>query len=190
MSKTRHIIERSGADWAASPDVVGFFDGTDYDFLSNFHPSPMTLQAGMFVPDVAPSMIGVRVPTAEHAFQASKAVTSWEAFGIALADDPGRAKGLGQRCQLRPDWEVVKVGIMRHIVRDKFTDPLLAEKLLGTSNMILIEGNAWHDTFWGMFDGEGLNWLGLILMQVRNELATARSELIDTWEDKVTTHGE
>ena len=46
----------------------------------------------------------------------------------------------------------------------------LADKLLATGDAYLEEGNTWHDEIWGVYQGEGTNWLGLILMQVREEL--------------------
>ena len=36
--------------------------------------------------------------------------------------------------------------------------------------MVKIEGNTWNDTFWGVCNGQGQNWLGKILMLVRSEL--------------------
>jgi len=48
--------------------------------------------------------------------------------------------------------------------------------LLATLDAELIEGNAWHDNFWGdcfcekCRDIEGLNVLGNILMRIREEL--------------------
>ena len=41
-----------------------------------------------------------------------------------------------------------------------------------TGELVLEEGNTWHDTFWGVDakTGEGLNHLGRILMKVRDEL--------------------
>jgi hypothetical protein len=45
-----------------------------------------------------------------------------------------------------------------------------------TGNTELVEGNHWHDTFWGVdaTTGEGDNGLGQILMQVRMELEKGR----------------
>lgn len=48
-------------------------------------------------------------------------------------------------------------------------------KLLATGGQELIEGNRWHDTFWGRCvcercKGTGQNWLGRLIMQVREEL--------------------
>jgi predicted NAD-dependent protein-ADP-ribosyltransferase YbiA (DUF1768 family) len=58
------------------------------------------------------------------------------------------------------------------MVRLKFsTHQELRERLLATGEAELIEGNTWNDTFWGVCKGEGQNWLGKILMEVRKELA-------------------
>ena len=36
----------------------------------------------------------------------------------------------------------------------------------------LIEGNDWHDTFWGVCNGIGKNWLGKILEEERDKYLT------------------
>ena len=62
---------------------------------------------------------------------------------------------------------------MLQIVRAKFAqNPDLAARLLRTGDRKLIEGNTWHDVFWGMDlnTGQGENHLGRILMQVREEM--------------------
>ncbi len=51
----------------------------------------------------------------------------------------------------------------------KFTQHAdLAEKLLATGDAVLEEGNNWGDEFWGVVDGRGMNWLGTLLMTVRD----------------------
>ena len=80
---------------------------------------------------------------------------------------------MGRQVTLRTDWEQVKVSIMEKIVRAKFVqNPYLMKKLLDTGELLLIEGNTWKDTFWGVDinNGEGKNHLGKILMNVREEL--------------------
>lgn len=80
----------------------------------------------------------------------------------------------------REDWEEVKVEIMWFYVAKKFADHEdLWTHLLLTGSATLIEGNHWHDTFWGVCYGRcysakkprhtpsGANGLGEILMQVR-----------------------
>ena len=66
---------------------------------------------------------------------------------------------------------------MEEIVRAKFTQNQdMKQQLLATGNLVLEEGNGWHDTFWGvdLKTGEGENHLGRILMQVREELRGER----------------
>ena len=64
---------------------------------------------------------------------------------------------------------------MTDIVRAKFNqNPEFAEKLLATNDQIIEYGNCDNDTFWGISptrSGCGLNNLGLILMEIREELA-------------------
>ena len=61
----------------------------------------------------------------------------------------------------------VKVKLMFVLVTEKFKqNPELKQKLLETGNQELIEGNTWNDTFWGVCNGQGQNWLGKILMLV------------------------
>lgn len=43
-------------------------------------------------------------------------------------------------------------------------------RLLETGDAMLIEGNTWGDTFWGVCNGQGLNVLGNLLMEIRQEL--------------------
>ena len=130
-----------------------------YDFLSNFYPAEIELD-------------GIVYSTAETAFQAQKALDMEERKAFAVLP-PAKAKRAGRRLALRSDWEVVKLGIMERIVRAKFAQhPELAERLVATGTLPLVEGNAWHDVYWGadVNTGEGENHLGKILMKVRDEL--------------------
>jgi predicted NAD-dependent protein-ADP-ribosyltransferase YbiA (DUF1768 family) len=68
---------------------------------------------------------------------------------------------------------------MREIVFIKFDGHLdLKELLLATGDHELIEGNKWHDTFWGVCDGIGQNYLGKILMEIRTIFKIRKDE---TW---------
>jgi ribA/ribD-fused uncharacterized protein len=144
------------------PDTITRFAGK-YDFLSNFYPSVITLDDMDF-------------STVEHAFQAAKTDDSDERRMIQLAPLPARAKQVGRKVSLRPDWEDVKYDIMHDLVQQKFTRHAdLRQMLLDTGDADLIEGNNWNDRTWGMTkskQGEyiGKNWLGKILMQVRDTL--------------------
>jgi hypothetical protein len=73
---------------------------------------------------------------------------------------------------IRPNWDVVKDGIMYLAVRTKFdTHPVPRTLLLGTGMEDIVE-NAPVDAYWGCGpDGQGLNMLGRILMRVRGDIA-------------------
>jgi hypothetical protein len=89
---------------------------------------------------------------------------------IRLADTPAEAKRLGKTILLRKHWEEVKVYIMLHLLKQKFAVPVLRDELLATGDAQLIEGNTWGDIYWGVCGGVGKNVLGMLLMQVRDEL--------------------
>ena len=138
------------------------FDG-DYAFLSNFYPSTIYHD-------------GITYPTNEHFFQAMKTLDIDERKAIAAAETPGQAKRMGRNVKLRPDWEKIKVDVMRLGLILKFTDAELAEKLVATGDEELVEGNWWHDNTWGNCHCTacsrkgGRNLLGMLLMEVRKEL--------------------
>jgi len=134
-----------------------------YEFLSNFYTSPFVWNKYCW-------------PTVEHAFQAAKAKFSTDKWLIRVAKSPAIAKGKGRRILLRKDWEQVKVSIMTELVWLKFEYNLtLRDKLVNTGRICLIEGNYWHDNFWGdcfckkCTNQEGKNILGFILMEVRED---------------------
>ena len=143
--------------------AISVFDG-EYAFLSNFYESKIVHKDMTF-------------PTVEHAFQAAKSLSEEEQAAISIAKTPGIAKRLGRKVLLRPDWEEIKEKIMYECVKEKFKEPVLREKLLNTYPAELIEGNTWHDNYWGDCSCEkcknikGKNSLGKILMKVRSEIA-------------------
>lgn len=139
-------------------EAVRFFDGTEFEFLSNFFIAPIIY-------------MGKEYKTSEHLFQAMKTLNEEEHEKIRLVPHPGSAKRLGNKCQLREDWESIKDKVMFHACLCKFMQhPDLAKKLLDTGDMYLEEGNTWDDRYWGVVDGVGKNMLGKILMQVRELL--------------------
>jgi len=108
--------------------------------------------------------------SAENAYQAAKCARPYDMHQF-INVTPGQAKRLGKTVFRRLDWEEVKLEIMCQIVKSKFEqNPDLRKRLLDTGNARLIEGNRWHDTFWGVCNGEGENNLGKILMSVRELL--------------------
>ena len=89
---------------------------------------------------------------------------------IARIPNAAIAKSIGNKMQVRKDWDEKKLDFMLYGVREKFKNPALVELLLSTEDFSLVEGNDWNDRFWGVCQGKGLNHLGRILMKVRNEV--------------------
>ena len=134
-------------------------------FLSNFYKSPIEFEGDTY-------------PTVEHAFQAAKTSIAEERATIRANANPVIAKRKGRRVTLREDWEAAKRDIMRELLRVKFADAALRELLLQTGDEELVEGNRWHDRYWGRCrcakcGGQGQNVLGELLMQVRKEIRQA-----------------
>ena len=92
---------------------------------------------------------------------------------VRKANSPMLAARLGRdrKQTLRRDWESVKVGMMRAAVQAKFTQHAdLRALLLSTGDAKLVEHTE-NDDYWGDGgDGSGKNMLGMILMDVRDEL--------------------
>jgi ribA/ribD-fused uncharacterized protein len=127
-----------------------------YRFLSNFYPAQIRHE-------------GIVYPTAEHAYQASKTDDMRARARVAKLKGPLQAKNAGRGLPLPSDWNSTRRHVMQNIVTKKFAqNPDLVERLLHTGMKHLIEGNEWGDTYWGVTtDGDGLNILGRILMDVR-----------------------
>ena len=130
----------------------------EYAFLSNYSASPFKDECGDFY------------PTMEHYFQAQKATDLYDFELIRTAKTPGLAKKYGRQIKLTPDWESVKIDVMRKGLHFKFAIPELRNKLLATGDEELVEGNTWGDTYWGVCNGVGENHLGKLLMELREEI--------------------
>lgn len=111
--------------------------------------------------------------TSEHYFQAQKFHdTKYEEI-IRLLDNPMEAAEMGRNrnLPLRKDWEEVKDVIMKKAVLEKFKqNETIRKVLLSTGKDIIVEKTT-NDYYWGCGeDNSGKNMLGIILMEVREEL--------------------
>jgi ribA/ribD-fused uncharacterized protein len=110
-------------------------------------------------------------PSVEHAYQAQKTLDPKIQQGVRNQPTPNAAKKFARNFALRPDWDDVKVTIMRELLHEKFASEPERSILLSTGDEELVEGNWWNDRFWGQCPlGTGENWLGKLLMEVRGEL--------------------
>ncbi|CAN1236130.1 Riboflavin biosynthesis protein PYRR, chloroplastic [Linum grandiflorum] len=114
----------------------------------------------------------------EHYYQACKFTEAANdcVEKIKCAKSPEQAAKFGRSMQrlhpnlVRPDWENVKIDVMYSALRSKFSRYRhLKSMLLKTAGSVLVEASP-HDLFWGGGrEGEGLNYLGRLLMQLRAE---------------------
>ncbi len=167
-----------GIATALPPDNRILFHRRDADvfgFLSNFHPAAVSIE-------------GEDWETVEHYYQAQKSSDPDYRAAIRGARTPGRAKRIGSTHsdlahksgqswfrrtgrEPRPDWDTVKLDIMRRAVRAKFFQHEdLGARLRATDGAALVEDSP-TDAYWGTGpDGNGLNWLGVVLTEVRSEV--------------------
>ena len=156
-------------------------DRDAFSFLSNFFPAAIQLD-------------GEAWPTVEHYYQCQKSFDPAYRQAIREAISPGKAKRLaapptahGQAGQQswfrrnhtepRPDWHEAKLEIMRCAVHAKFAQhPDLGQLLAATQSAELVEDSP-HEPYWGTGpDGQGLNWLGRVLMEVRGALRAQQGQ--------------
>lgn len=130
-------------------DKIDSFRGK-YRFLSNFYP-----------------VEGISV---EHLYQSEKTQVIEEREWVLESDTPGIAKRRGRSVTMRSDWHDIKLEVMERLLRWKFSKDRFKSLLLETDDAELIEGNHWHDYYWGMCNGKGSNHLGKLLMKIRGEL--------------------
>ena len=122
-------------------------------------------------------------PSNEHFFQAMKTLIPEERLTISKAVTPAIAKTMcslkgykGFKIVLREDWGTIKNDVMIHGLRQKFQHISIAIKLIVTYPQGLVEGNWWHDNYWGncsctkCINIPGQNMLGHLLETVRLEL--------------------
>jgi ribA/ribD-fused uncharacterized protein len=149
-------IECHGLD---TPERVCFYE-QDFYVLSNFSAFTLmwkgnlydTSEAAYHSEKFAERDLRVRICNAPSAHEAFKLAETW-------------------RDSRRPDWDAVKVDIMRDILRAKADQhEYVRRKLLDTGDRELIE-NSWRDDYWGWGPNrDGQNMLGKLWMEVRAEL--------------------
>lgn len=135
--------------------MINKFSG-DYAWLSNFWPCQVNHE-------------GMVWSSVEHAYQAAKTQVRHEKLRIQKMTS-GQAKRHGRIIKVRPDWLHVRRQIMKTLVFQKFEHPDLKKLLIATGTQWIEEGNTWGDTYWGVFEGQGQNQLGHIIMECRDRL--------------------
>lgn len=163
----------SSTDNSTSKDIHFYGSTNPYGCFSNFSRHGFELD-------------GYYWKTSEHYFQAQKFVGRPDYLLVQAAETPMGAALLGRdkRRPLRPDWEQVKDDVMRKAVLAKFTRHApIRVILLSTGDARLIEDSP-TDYYWGCGkDGTGKNMLGIILMEVREQLGRSLRERLEELEE-------
>lgn len=133
----------------------------EYAFLSNFYICPIIID-------------NIIYRSTENFYQAAKSKKLNKDLCMCL---PHESKKLDRKLKLRKDWDSIKDNIMYTCILAKFTQHLdLKHQLLNIGSLQLIEGNYWHDNYWGNCYCNrcqkitGKNRLGKILMYIRSQL--------------------
>ena len=142
-------------------EIKGFSRKSGHDFLSNFYESTVAFEGKLY-------------PSVEHAYQAAKSLDPSVREIIRKSKSSSEAKKLGQSIGVRADWTAVRLSLMKTLLREKFENPFLRFRLKNTQSSKLIHENR-NDRFWGTVNGEGENWLGRLIEEVRDEIFTEDS---------------
>jgi ribA/ribD-fused uncharacterized protein len=155
-------------------DEIRFYRANEkpYGCFSNLFRRPIEFEGRAF-------------PTAEHAYQFGKPREDGVREWLMAAPSPSllamAAHGL-LSWDIAPGWSKGRYDRMRRVVRAKFGQhPDLAAILLATGGARLVEAGTTDNEVnrrWGEVNGKGQNWLGLILMEIRAEVAEIRAELV------------
>jgi ribA/ribD-fused uncharacterized protein len=140
-------------------DPVFFYEHEFYPF-SNFSSFALEWKGKLYM-------------TSEHAYHAEKFENESLKEDIRNQRSAHAAFVLAQerKEKRRSDWDEVKLGIMKEILRAKVAQhPYVKKKLMDSGERILIE-DSWRDDFWGWGPNkDGENHLGKLWMEVRDEV--------------------
>lgn len=116
--------------------------------------------------------------TSEHAYHSEKFEDETIKEEIMQTRSAHDAYTLAQdrKSRRRSDWDGVKLGIMKDILRAKVAQhPYVKKKLLESGSRTLVE-DSWRDDFWGWGPNkDGQNHLGKLWMEVREEVRKSES---------------
>ena len=142
---------------AKTKEINFFRVGEPYGFFCNFYMSTIIVDGKMY-------------RSVEHYYQSRKPTDRRVRQRIIDSRDGLRAFRIGHTLgkeEIRPDWDSIKVKVMKKALKAKFSqNPHLREMLLETGNATLHENSPW-DMYWGI---KGKDMLGKLLMELRSEL--------------------
>ena len=154
--------------------MINTFTGRWF-FLSNFYPIEIEYQ-------------GIKYPTVEHFYVSCKVTNDQMIDGVFMTKNackeyiakiikPGDVKRFGrQKIKTGIAWtDEYRLKVMELALNQKFKNENLKELLLTTGSEDLVEGNYWHDNFFGSCgcpkcQSKGENHLGKLIMKIRENI--------------------
>lgn len=141
-------------------DTHVYFYEQDHYYLSNFSSFDLLWK-------------GIRFATSEHAYHWERFTYTWHKNAIINAHSAHSAFRYAQdnKQHQRPDWDEIKVRVMRDILQAKaHQHEYVRRKLLQTGDKKLIE-DSHRDPYWGWGpNADGMNILGKLWMEIRAHL--------------------
>ena len=109
-------------------------------------------------------------PTSEYAYQAERFEDEGKIRNMRSSHEAFKFAQDNKNLQVA-NWNDIKVGIMKEILKEKVKQhPYVMKKLLESGERELIE-DSWRDDFWGWGPNkDGKNMLGKLWMEVRSEI--------------------
>lgn len=158
-------------------------DVTDESTVDSFTGEHAFLDNSYLVPNAL-----AQDATAEHLYQSFKTEILEERLLVLSGRTAEEAREFGSQVTLHADWDQHRLAAMAAVLAAKFGNKDLRAQLAHTGTALLVHGNDWCDTFWGMCscpvhrDAAGLtdhpstatamgeNMLGTLLMQLRDSI--------------------
>jgi ribA/ribD-fused uncharacterized protein len=169
VERSRAAADNPMTQSADEPDTIKFYRANErpYGAFSNLFRREVNFE-------------GKTYPTAEHAYQAGKALKPAVRDWILAAPTPALAAMAAHGLyvwDIVPNWGAIKYDRMRAVLRAKFLQhPDLGSLLISTGSVRLVEAGRVDNSvnrLWGEVNGKGQNMLGVMLMELRAELANA-----------------
>jgi len=135
----------------------------EYRWLSNFAPVKIVLDE-------------IEYPSVEQAYMSAKSDdAAWKEFCATSNTEPKEVKKMSVLITIKPDWELMKLQVMKSCLVQKFNTEPYRTKLLLTGDEYIQEGNRWGDIYWGVClnTNMGENTLGKLIMEICKTLGSS-----------------
>ncbi|CAB4473658.1 DUF1768-domain-containing protein [Rhizophagus irregularis] len=189
MNQMNHQIQPPVREQPPPPNTIWFYNRNEpyYEFTNFKEGFPIKAAIREPFPGSPPDIKSWA--TSEHLFQAAKFKNTRPEIADKIRRCPTARDALNMARKYQqyvdPSWQSINVQVMEWVVKNKFEQhPILAKRLLGTGDQILVEHTE-LDRFWGDGgDGSGRNKLGEVLMNVRKHLRDTQLHLTNNNGEK------